>query len=322
MSDGRSCMDHKIPTWGGRLYTMVGAVGKWLMLCGGYDYKDCRKLDMTQASPSWAAAPELPYNNRHGVMHSYGGYIYVIYGYVVHYGCRNWHYRLAENGNSWQSRASHPISTYGSRSVVDEPNGRVFTLGGHDCSNHRSEVYYYTFSTNQWTHHSNMPRARYYKSATIIKQKNGERWLMSQDRDYVELYYYNLDQNSGWHHVTNQPFKQSHYMFMVSVTPYTAFMMGAWTNVRSTSRQNFWSYNPEHYKFESINRNIQTEHSYGYWTTTAKNWTVLNNCNAERTYVAVGWGGDHGYVSFSTTMRNIISNIILHLHRMLSGVFC
>ena len=35
-SDGTSCLDHKIPNYTGRINNMLGAVGKWLVLCGGY----------------------------------------------------------------------------------------------------------------------------------------------------------------------------------------------------------------------------------------------------------------------------------------------
>ena len=41
---------------------------------------------------------------------------------------------------------------------------------------------------------------------------------------------------------------------MVSMTPYSAFMLGAATNTYGTNLANFWVYNRENYKFEDIKR--------------------------------------------------------------------
>ena len=41
---------------------------------------------------------------------------------------------------------------------------------------------------------------------------------------------------------------------MISMTPYSAFMLGAATNTYGTNLANFWVYNPENYKFEDIKR--------------------------------------------------------------------
>ena len=229
-------------------------------------------------------------------MYSHGGYLYVVGGWDNGCSCsRSEHYRLAENGNGWETRAGYPRVIHRHTSVVDEPNDRVFVLGGNDNHHNRAEVYIYTFSSNSWSHHSNMPFSHVEVASTIIKQNNDERWLFIQRRDHVELYYYNLDTNSGWHHASNQIFKHSNNAMMVSLTPYTTFIMGAWSNHKSNSRENFWVYNSERRKFESITRNVKVEHSRGYWTTSPKNWTVFDSCRAERTYVAVGWG-NHDYV--------------------------
>ena len=40
-------------------------------------------------------------------------------------------------------------------------------------------------------------------AGAIIKQRNGERWLMVQFPDYYEVYYWNVDTMSGWHHVAS-----------------------------------------------------------------------------------------------------------------------
>ena len=114
------------------------------------------------------------------------------------------------------------------------------------------------------------------------------------------MYYYNLDTNSGWHHVTDNGFKHGQYMTMVSLTPYTAFMMGAYSDYYTTSVENFWVYNQENYKFQSHKRFVTNEHSWGYWTTASKKFRIFNSCRAERSYAAVGWGGTD-YVKYKHT---------------------
>ena len=109
--------------------------------------------------------------------------------------------------------------------------------------------------------------------------------------NYRHMYYYNLDTNSGWHHVTDNGFQHGQYMTMVSLTPYTAFMMGAYSDYYTTSVENFWVYNQENYKFQSHKRFVTNEHSWGYWTTASKKFRIFNSCRAERSYAAVGWGG-------------------------------
>ena len=79
---------------------------------------------------------------------------------------------------------------------------------------------------------------------------------------------------------------------MISLTPYSAFMLGAWSSYYGTSAMNFWVYNPDNYKFEDVKRFMDVKHEWGYWTTVKKNHRALTNCAAERTYAAVGWGGN------------------------------
>ena len=69
--------------------------------------------------------------------------------------------------------------------------------------------------------------------------------------------------------------------------------LGATHNAFSTSPRNFWVYDPENYRFSDMfTRSTQVHHNQGYWTTATKNFRAFRNCNAERTYVAVGWGGN------------------------------
>ena len=46
---------------------------------------------------------------------------------------------------------------------------------------------------------------------------------------------------------------------MISMTPYSAFMLGAATNTYGTNLANFWVYNPENYKFEDIKRSVHQQ---------------------------------------------------------------
>ena len=290
MSDARVCTDHKIPNLGGRYSPSIGVIGKWLWACGG-DTSDCKKVDLNAANPTWTQGTNSPYSFKHAQMYTLGDYLYLMGGYDGA-NCRNSHYRISATGSSWEGRAAFPRLIHRHRAVVDHDLDRIYVLGGHECNvGDRAEVYYYTPSSNSWTHKVNMPYSRPDIAAEIIKQKNDERWLMILRPDDVHVYYYNLDTNSGFHHVTNVDFKHSRNMPMLSLTPYSAFMLGAHSNHYGHSLKNFWVYNPENYRFEHIKRFLHNQHSWGYWTLANKNFRALDNCRAERTYAAVGWGG-------------------------------
>ena len=135
--------------------------------------------------------------------------------------------------------------------MADAGQDRLYIVGGHDCSYSRAEVYYYQVSSNQWHHHSNMPwSGRHDNAAGIITQKTGERWIVvGKGSEHGHIIYWNIDTNSGWHHVTNLYGNYPHrFMHIVSLTPYTAFMLGGWTERDSFDIQNFWVWSPESYK--------------------------------------------------------------------------
>ena len=288
---GRVCVDHKIPALGGRYSPVIGVIGNWLWACGGEYSNDCKKLDMNSANPSWVQAVNYPLSFIHSVMYTYGDYLYILGGYNGN--CYWEHYRITSTGGSWESRQIYPRPIHRHTAVVDNVLGRIWVLGGHECGvGDRAEVYYYTPSSNAWTHHSNMPYARLDVASTIITQKNGERWLMILRSDYEHVHYYNLDTNSGWHHVSSLAWKFGSNMQMLSLTPNSAFMMGAYSNHYGYSLRNFWVYNSENYRFEHIKRFVYNEHGWGYWTLSRKDFKVFDNCRAERTYVAVGYGGN------------------------------
>ena len=62
---------------------------------------------------------------------------------------------------------------------IFQVKGRIYVFGGSDCSSQRAEAYYYTAATNTWTQISNVPWGGSLDIiSTIIKNKNGDRWLI------------------------------------------------------------------------------------------------------------------------------------------------
>ena len=290
--DGTVCIDHKIPNKGGMYSPVIGVVGKWLWACGGEYSQECRKLNMKASNPSWEWAPNIPYNvYRHMAMYTYDGYLYILGGWYG--GCRNHHYRISENGMSWESRSSFHVNIMRHTPVVDHMNGKVYILGGSDCSYDRAEARVYTFSSNSWSYVSNLPWSYTDYAGAIIEQKNGERWLVVQRRSYGQVRYWNIDQNNGWHHVSDNPYyHQTGGMPWVSFDEHTTYMFGGETNKHGRKLKNFWKYNPEKYKFEGFkSKHVALQHIWGYWTTAPISMRIFQNCAAERTYAAVGWGG-------------------------------
>ena len=177
-------------------------------------------------------------------------------------------------------------------------------FGGNDCSYTRAEAYYYTVSTNSWTQISNVPWGGSLDIiSTIIKNKNGDRWLIISKERHTTMYYWNLETEHGWHGMGSNSIQHYKNSGMVSLTPYSAFILGGYTTQDSDDIQNFWVYNQENSRFEKVWRYIQNEHSWGYWTLANKNYRALENCKSERTYAAVGWGGTDRNVEWSVMLR-------------------
>ena len=291
--DGTVCLDHKIPDYSGRYAPAIGVVGKWLWLCGGETTTDCRKLNMNSVSPVWVYAFPIPYPAyRHMAMYTYDDHLYILGGWYNGY-CRNNHYRISENGLFWESRSNFHINIMRHTAVVDHIMGKVYILGGSDCSYDRAEARVFTFSSNSWSSITGLPWSYPDYTGAIIKQKNGERWLMVQRRDYHQLRYWNLDQNNGWHHVSDNYYNpRAGSTGMISFVEHTAYMFGGDTTRHGRKPANFWQYNPEIYKFQDFkNKFVPIQHIWGYWTTAPKSMRAFTNCAAERTYAAVGWGG-------------------------------
>ena len=96
----------------------------------------------------------------------------------------------------------------------------------------------------------------------------------------LELRYWNLEQNNGWHHISDGFMNpENGHMRMVSMNEYTVYMMGADTNHYQTNLANFWQYNPENYRFEDLkNKFVPVEHVWGYWTNAKLTMRAFHNC--------------------------------------------
>ena len=249
---------------------------------------------MNAENPTWVAATPLPYISQWAAMYTVGEYLYILGGWSDDGVCRNYHYRIKDGEWEWKSRAAYERNIFRHTAVVDEVQEKIYVLGGNDCVHNRAEVRIYDPAANSWSSISNLPWADLDYSAAIITQKNEERWLVVQKRDYHQIRTWNLDTNTGWHHVVDTGSNPKNGQGrMISMTPYTAFMLGAETSTYGTNLANFFVYDPETYKFRDIKRFVPNEHVWGFWTTVKrkKQHRVFTNCLAERTYAAVGWGG-------------------------------
>ena len=92
-------------------------------------------------------------------------------------------------------------------------------------------------------------------------------------------------------------------MAMIALTPYTAFMVGGYTTNDNRKNINYWVYNPERTRFEKPLRFLQHKQNWNYWTRVGRGYKALANCEAERTYAAVGWGGTNQHTEWSVMLR-------------------
>ena len=97
--------------------------------------------------------------------------------------------------------------------------------------------------------------------------------------------------------------KHGDRMSMIALTPYTAFMVGGYTTSDSRKNINYWVYNPERTRFEKPLRFLQHRQNWNYWTVVRKGYKALANCEAERSYAAVGWGGTNQHTEWSVMLR-------------------
>ena len=92
-------------------------------------------------------------------------------------------------------------------------------------------------------------------------------------------------------------------MAMIALPPYTAFMVGGYTTNDNRKNINYWVYNPERTRFEKPLRFLQHRQNWNYWTRVGRGYKALANCEAERTYAAVGWGGTNQHTEWSVMLR-------------------
>jgi hypothetical protein len=217
------------------------------------------------------------------------------YGSYNHGAGLYYNHRIKKDGGSWESRANYPRGIHRHCVAVDHGHDRIYSLGGHDGSYTRGENYYYSVSGNSWHHHSNLPWTSMYDVACeIVVQKDGARWLMMVTggwNGYVS--YYDLTSNSGFHHVsTLYGNYNQRTMSMVSLSPGNTLLMGGYSQRNSHSTRNIWRYNFDQKNFYDTLHYIRNEHGYGApFTKARKTLKALTNCQAERTYAVVGWGG-------------------------------
>ena len=83
--------------------------------------------------------------------------------------------------------------------AADYGYDRIYSVGGYDSGNKRSEVYYYTVSSNSWSHHSNLPWTSMADVACdVVTQKDGARRILAVSGDYYGyIIYYDLTYNSA-----------------------------------------------------------------------------------------------------------------------------
>ena len=301
-NDGRSCLNHGIPDLAGRYSPGVQVLDNWLFVCGGSYYGastplvDCKKLDMNERSPSWTNFVNLPQRRRDFPLVRYDDYMYAVAGYNYGGGstCLNDVYRIKADGSSWEARASLPYSIHRHCGVADQGHDRIYIVGGHDCSVSRAEVYYYTISANTWTHHSTLPWGAAHDCACgVITQKDGTRMIVvNKGSTNGAIILWNIDSNTGWHHQVNLYGNYyQRYMFIVTLTPYSALMLGGYSQRNSYNIKNFWMFNQETKNFEAGYYELQNEYYAGQWAVAKKTHRALENCVSERVYAAVGWGG-------------------------------
>ena len=217
------------------------------------------------------------------------------YGSGYHGTALSYVHRIAEAGGSWETRANYPMAIRENCIAADHGYDRMYSLGGYDNSYKRSEVYYYTVSSNSWSHHSNLIWTSMTNVAcNIVTQKDGTRWILAITGGYYgRVIYYDLTNNNGWHHQSTLygDYNQNK-MSMISLTPSDTFLLGGYTQRNSYSTKNFWRYDVDEKNFYDTMHYIRNEHGYGGFFTKAKKTTkALTNCLAERTYAEVGWGG-------------------------------
>ena len=302
-----TCVHHKIGDIQGRYAPGMAELDGWLYICGGHYYGaldpliDCKKFDLKADNGAWTNALNLPRKRRDFGMLTYQTSIYIVGGHDYWNGgaqCINTLHEFNHQTNIWTSRANLPYPNHRHCSVADVEEDRIWMIGGHQTNvGDKMQVYYYTVSKNVWVFHSNLigNQAMYDTSCGIIIKTTGEKWLLVVKGGRTEaVIYYDLSNNSGWKQASNL-YGNGHqrFMRMITLTPYSAFLMGSSTTRYGNSLKNIFEFNQETNNFEDKYLYLQNEMNDGYWTTVKKsnNFKALQDCVSLREYAAVCWGG-------------------------------
>ena len=304
-----SC-SHSIPEYPTIISRHASAVlENWLYSCGGYYYyygniytSTCYRFDLQSAGNSgWETSPSLPFSTYGHTMVTFKTSIYLMGGYHPSKS-KNTNYEFNLATNAWTRKANIPYYIHYAGCVPDEENDRIWLFGGGEYGvGTRNYVYYYTVSSNSWHHHSSLPIANEDLSCQKILNKNDENMLICMFGNRGEgAYYYNLDQNSGWHHLSRlyNSYTQR-TMRMIKFDPYNLALLSGYSNWFKQSLQNIFVYDIDSQSFKYKYNYLQIQGDGAWWATAPRNkdFRALSNCAAARTYAAVGWGGHtkHGH---------------------------
>ena len=104
------------------------------------------------------------------------GYFHIIGGWNSV--CYDHHYRISPTGDAWEAMRPYPLKIVHHVGVVDGMTGRIYVFGGHSCSTYRAHAYYYKVETDNWVRIEDLPWTSVNTAASIIKQKDGSRWIV------------------------------------------------------------------------------------------------------------------------------------------------
>ena len=313
------CGSHTIPPLSRQLWAPgMAEVNGQLYVCGGrrygaqYPTSECNKYNLKLTSSSWMSSPSMPNNFLvNSMMVSIGGYIYVMggeyYGSVTNAtgyvsqvsNSLSTNYQFNPSANSWTTKAGLPYAVQKAGLMADEQARRVWMFGGHTmkCCD-RAQVYYYHIDNNNWNHHSDLPYSRSDTTCQIVYAKSDYKLIICAIGHHSSsLWSYNLDLNTGWHHIGSLRHGYIQYrMSMLSLDRYDALLVGGYSRLHGTSTRNLWTFDKERNQFHEKYYYLQSAAQGGTWTTVKKssNFRALQNCQAEsRTYAAIGWGGEY-----------------------------
>jgi hypothetical protein len=105
---------------------------------------------------------------------------------------------------------------------------------------------------------------------------------------YLDLTY---NKSTIWRTVSSfsQNMQQSR-MSLITLTPYSALLLGGNSERFGINLRNFWNFNQQNNAFEDSTYFLTNEMYQSAWTVAQKSYKSLHNCFTYVTYAAVGWG--------------------------------